>query len=278
MASRAIISRAVKAQPRVARTGGTTAPPRGALAVGPSRPKYPRWDNGGKWNVAGSGGSGKQAGKTTYHQPPPPGSSAPPPPYTPTPWDSAYEQSTVGAHKKYEDTISGLHLKKTAEDQEYGLGPGYNDYQSNPYSRAALLEKTFMTANRGTSNASAAAGQLYGGSLGNALNVNRGNYDQGHDSLEKAYRAALQGISDEEAAAKQRETDEINEAAWRRLENAESSDPSETTTSATGGAGGAGGGGGTGGKGKGGKKGGAGKGPAVAPGRPAGGGKGKGKR
>lgn len=66
----------------------------------------------------------------------------------------------------------------------------------------------------------AAAGQLYAGATSNALDSNRQFDAQERDSLEKSYRNKLQELSDEEAAAKANEAGELDEAGWKRLEQA----------------------------------------------------------
>lgn len=141
--------------------------------------------------------------------------------YAPTPWDSGYEQAVSAARSKYNNTMTGLGLQRTATEQDYGLAPGYNDYQSNPYSRAALLESSFQRANRGSLNSYAASGQLYAGSLSNALGGDRSSYDRNRDSLSKAYRDALQEIGDRETGAANDKGEAENEAYWRRVEGAE---------------------------------------------------------
>jgi hypothetical protein len=145
----------------------------------------------------------------------------------------------AGAHNKYANTITNLGVKKTATEQDYGLTQGYNDYQSNPYSRAALLEQTFQKAQRGTGNSYASSGQLYAGSLDNAYSANRGARDQEHDSLEKQYRNALQELRDEEVNAKNEEIDAINGAGWARLQRAEEDPLDSSTAPEAGGGGGA---------------------------------------
>lgn len=227
MANRAAIAQAVKSSARaVGSNGGTTAPR--SAANSPSTGLGGRKPALGQWNPQG------ETGKTAYAQgmgkPAAPGAAPPAAsPYTPAPWDSQYELSAAGARQKYANTVNNLGLKKTATEQDFGLGNGYNDYQSNPYSRAALLEQTYQKANRGTGNSYAASGQLYAGSLSTALDANRQAEAQSHDSLEKEYRNALQSIRDEEVAAKNAEIGELGEAGWNRLERADSA-PLDSST------------------------------------------------
>lgn len=57
---------------------------------------------------------------------------------------------------------------------------------SNPFSKAALLKRSFQQTQRGNTNSYAARGQLYSGALQNAQNDAAFNNLQGQDSLLKA--------------------------------------------------------------------------------------------
>lgn len=151
---------------------------------------------------------------------------------TPMPWDSAYEQSVGNARAKYNNALINAGLAQTTAQQEYGLDTGFNDYQANPYSRAALLEQSFQRANRGSTNSYASSGQLYAGSLSNALTANRSSYGESRDSLEKTYRAALQEIEDRKTQARNDMNDEIAGAGWDRVSAASAADLQPDTSPA----------------------------------------------
>jgi hypothetical protein len=169
------------------------------------------------------------------------------------PWDAQYNLSAGGAEKAYGDKLAYLGSQRTVAKQNYGIDPGFNDYATNPYSRAALLRKSYDTAARGSNTSYAARGQLYAGSLANAQGANRSNYDLGYDSLNKEYVSSLGELDQQEAEAKEAKENAILEAGWRRLEGLanEPLEP-EAAPGAAPDAGGGGGGGGTSGGGGGG--------------------------
>lgn len=217
-----VIAQAVRVPPRVATgTGGTSAP----KSAGPRKPQ-----GGGP-----SGGTTAPAPKNkpknqNPNQPnqPKPGTPA----ATPLPWDSNYELAVGNAHNKYNSALINAGYAQTAAQQEYGLDPGFNDYKANPYSRAALLEQSYLKANRGSITSYAAQGQLYAGSLSNALGANRSAYGQSRDSLEKAYRDALHEIDERRTNARNEMNDEIAQAGWDRVTAASGADLEPETSPA----------------------------------------------
>lgn len=146
------------------------------------------------------------------------------------PWDAQYELAAGGAEKAYGNTHAYLQSKKLMTQQDYGIAPGFNDYANNPFSRAALLRKSYDTSVRGSTNSYAAGGHLYGGSLRNAQTANRGQYDQGYNDLNKGYLGDLGNIDQEDAQALEDRNNKINEAGWQRLQTAQSQ-PLEPETS-----------------------------------------------
>jgi len=218
LANRTAIAHAVKARPRVA-NGGTSAPKSAAGGIG-------------VYNNRVAPNPGRVGGNRPVAKPKSGAGAAgaPAAPYTGAPWDSQYELSSAGATSKYNNANIGLDYKEQAYKQDYGLDAGFNDYKTNPYSRASLLEQSYQRANRGSTNSYAAAGQLYAGSTQNALGYNRDAVGQERDQLQKSYSAALQGVSAERLAASDRKNEEINNAGWSRLERAEG-EPLDPTTS-----------------------------------------------
>ena len=202
-----ITARAVQAR-QPSRSGGITAP-RARTGLGQARP-VPAYKAG-----VGSGRLVPHTGAS----PAAPTAPAPAPGPRPTPWSAAYEQSLGNSGKTYADTIASLGLKEQAAKQDFGLDPGFNDYKSNPYSRAALLEQSFQTANRGSVNS--AGLQLYSGSTSNHLAANRSTNDANRDSLMKTYAAALQEITDARTEAAQRKAEDDANATWKSVEDAE---------------------------------------------------------
>ncbi len=72
---------------------------------------------------------------------------------------------------------------------------------SNPFSRAALLQRSYDNAKRGTTNSMAAAGQLYSGALQNAQNENARGFQQGDNALRQAFVDFFSGQESNRAAA-----------------------------------------------------------------------------
>lgn len=211
--AKAIIARS----PSSAANGGTTAPKDAANRIGPGRP------------VAGPGAQQPKGvyapQKPKTPKPPPPSTAGPAAPAeTAMPWNSKYEQTVGEANRKYLNTISNLDLSEQATKQEYGLDSGFNDYKSNPYSRASALEKSYETANRGTTNS--AGLQLYAGSTSNRLGQNRATRDLNWNNLNSEYQTALGGITAERVKAKEAQREADQEAYWNRVREAEETEPS----------------------------------------------------
>lgn len=211
---RAIVAHAVKAR-RPALSGGTTAPRSAAggprTGLGQARPApRPKLGLGQNRPAAAPIASG-------------PGASPAPAGPAPTPWDSRYEQTVSGANRSYLNANVNFDLAEQGAKQDFGLDPGFNDYQSNPYSRAALLQQSYLNANRGTMNS--AGLQLYSGSTSNRLSANRSANAQGRDQLAKAYRDALGEISTGRAKAAEAKAEATQQAYWDRIEAAEGSEP-----------------------------------------------------
>lgn len=149
------------------------------------------------------------------------------------PWDSAYETSVSGAHAKYNNALAGIGASRLTTQQEFGLDPGFNDFQSNPFSRAAQLERSFRRSNRGSMTSMGSAGHLYSGSLQNQLGYNRTNRDVEYNDLKTAYQNALADLQARERAAEDEMHGSESEAAWKRVEAAER-EPLDTSTVAPG--------------------------------------------
>lgn len=209
---RQIVSQAVKANRPRSATGGTSAPRSAARG---------RTTGLGRNRVAPNPG---RLGQNKAFRPSAPAVGGPAgpaaaKPSTPTPWDSRYEQTVAGARKNYLDSYANFDLAEQGAKQDFGLEAGFNDYKTNPYSRAALLEESFQKGNRGTVNA--AGLQLYSGSTSNRLFNNRTNYGKGRDELMKQYQEALGEIGTGRREAAERKSEEEREAYWDRVGAAE---------------------------------------------------------
>lgn len=197
-------------------SGGTSAP--ASAAKGPTTGL-------GRAQVAPSPGrlGQNQAVKQGLSAAPQAGAPAPAQAQPLLPWDIAAANDEAGAQKRLANTNASLDAGWIGTENEFGLAPGFNDYASNPYSRAALLQRSYDNAKRGTLNS--AGQQLYSGSYINAQNTNTHDFSMGRDELEKARGRAYS----EYIGNKQRAQDEYNEAlsnaAWARIQAGLESEP-----------------------------------------------------
>lgn len=78
---------------------------------------------------------------------------------------------------------------------EYGnLDDPTSDLAANPYSRAALLQKSYQDAQRQGRTSYAASGQQYAGSYQNRVEADREGYEQNLDALRKGKQSELDQI------------------------------------------------------------------------------------
>ena len=97
---------------------------------------------------------------------------------------------TMGtAQDRLNQTNIGLDDQERQLGVSYGLGKYGGSFANNPYSRAALLQRSYDQNQRRTINSMAAAGQLYSGATQGSANFNRFNYGQSSDALQKDYGA-----------------------------------------------------------------------------------------
>lgn len=190
-------------------------------------------------NIGGARRAGGAAGlgQARPAQAPAPGPANPgvAPQGTPMPWDLAASQGENNAQRNYGNTLAQIGSNWALTQQEYGLEGPYADASSNPYSKAALLQRSYDNARRGTTNS--AGLQLYAGSTVNAQNANTFHYNEGYDSLQKGFaRAGAEKISAEQAA-QERLQSAAEEANWRRIEAGLQAEPEAAAAPAPGGGG-----------------------------------------
>lgn len=122
------------------------------------------------------------------------------PPAPTLPPDPAYQQQLASLGQSRDDQLLALTGERQRGLSDYGysatLDPSGNVTgvafdPNNPYSRAALLRKSYQQAKAGNTNSYAAAGQLYAGSLVNAQNTATDRFQQSDDALQKALVAFL---------------------------------------------------------------------------------------
>lgn len=94
-----------------------------------------------------------------------------------------------------QDTLGDVTRQQNQALLDYGYNASFDPSGSltglsvdpnNPFSRAALLKRSYDQAQTGATNSLAAQGQLYSGALQNARNRNTFNFQQGSDALQKS--------------------------------------------------------------------------------------------
>jgi hypothetical protein len=124
--------------------------------------------------------------------------------------NETYQRELGGAIDRNNQTLAGLDDQQRQLGVSYGLGQMGGSFASNPYSRAALLQRTYDQNQRRTINSMAGAGQLYSGATQGAANFNRFNFGQSSDALQKDFGARTsqidlqrQGANDQLGKAKE---------------------------------------------------------------------------
>jgi hypothetical protein len=135
-------------------------------------------------------------------------------PETPLPYSSAYESAVGRANRDLSSSQSDITGRELATEQQYGFGSD----QSNPFSRANALQRSFNTAQKTTTNVMAGRGQLYSGATSNARAADRFGFEQSLDSSQREYLAALANYSRERTGAQSQYDETIAGAEAARLE------------------------------------------------------------
>ena len=116
---------------------------------------------------------------------------------------------------RYNQTLAGLDDQERSLGVSYGLGQYGADIASNPYSRAAMLQRSYNQNQRASLNTMAARGQLYSGATQNQANANASNYSSAYDALAKDFGARTQAITSARIQAEQDKSN-ADEIAARR--------------------------------------------------------------
>lgn len=149
--------------------------------------------------------------------------AAPPPAVAPQglPVDPFYDAAAGNANRNLSTTLAGLQYQRGQLGSTYGFGTDASgnvfDDPSNPYSRAAVMKKSYDDRKLGTTTSMAAQGQLYSGALQNAQNENARQNDMGRDSLIRQFMAAQQQIRQGELQAQGTYQDQLGQAGSDRL-------------------------------------------------------------
>lgn len=128
-------------------------------------------------------------------------------------------QRTLAANAdRYQQTLAGIDDQERSLGIAYGLGQYGADIASNPYSRAAMLQRSYNQNQRASLNTMAARGQLYSGATQNAANTNASNYRSAYDSLSKDFGARTQALTNSRVQADQQKAD-AEETAFRKAKD-----------------------------------------------------------
>lgn len=148
-------------------------------------------------------------------------------PPSPIPWSAQAETAMGTANRDRDFANTDLSLREQRARQDYGF-----DDMSNPYSRAAQLQRSYQNAQRGTTNSYAAAGQLYAGSLNNARNIDSYNFNKAWSEEQMAYQRELADIATARAQAEREAQEAIIAANAGALEDALSQAPDPSASPA----------------------------------------------
>lgn len=110
--------------------------------------------------------------------------------------DPAYQAAVANSHKTRDDTLLQIANAEGVTKSSYGITD-----TSDPFSKAALLQKSLQDAIRGTTTSRFSAGMGYDASSQHAQDTNQTNYNQSYDSLVKAYNAALTDLGNQKKNA-----------------------------------------------------------------------------
>jgi hypothetical protein len=136
------------------------------------------------WNRWQYPGAAQAAGV----KPPAKGGTPTPPP------DPALMQQQAAADNSLRIGDAFATFQNTQIDADYGFSPDGTIDPNNPYSRAALLQRSYQDTQRGTGNSYAAAGQYNSGAYQRMQGRNAENFDVGVDQLKKAQGREKSGV------------------------------------------------------------------------------------
>lgn len=112
------------------------------------------------------------------------------------PLDPTYISDIGGLKRTYDTTIAGLQYQQGQVQQDYGF-----DDTSNPFNRAAMLQRSYQQSQTGGINRMAAAGQLYSGAAQRGQDEGTYNYNRSYSDLRRSYDQAQHDITQRRAEA-----------------------------------------------------------------------------
>lgn len=102
------------------------------------------------------------------------------------PPDASYLAGMESAARQRDDALAAITQQRTSGLSDYGYGPDLTFDPNNPFSKAALLKKSYDRNRRASGQGMAAAGQQYAGAFQNQQDlINRGQL-QSEDALQKS--------------------------------------------------------------------------------------------
>jgi hypothetical protein len=155
------------------------------------RARYRNSQNRGRQQSAQAESDARARYNPTPGAPP----AAAPPAVGPPPPDPGLiaAQAQTGRLTGYADAQATFDQGRIQRDFGYGADGGVDP--NNPYGKAALLERNRQNEQRGITNSSASAGQLYAGSTQNAQNAATFGYLADKNSLRNQYDDSLNQTS-----------------------------------------------------------------------------------
>lgn len=155
------------------------------MAIGKRRLPYARGAFSGFARIDPSTWSG---GASVTTPSAPAATPAPPaPPVAPDIRDATYNDTINNAWRNLGNTTAGIAGQQALLRGSYGYNEDGSIDLTNPFSRAALLTRTYQQNRAGTENSYAARGQMTSGAYGRMQGANLYNYQQGQDQMQRAY-------------------------------------------------------------------------------------------
>ena len=106
------------------------------------------------------------------------------------PLDSTYIREEGAANRQQENEKTNTHWARQQMEAEYGFeNPG-----TNPFSRAALLQRSYKNAQRISSGSYGVRGQLHSGAYQRRIGSDDFNFAAAQDSLEREYATKQRGF------------------------------------------------------------------------------------
>lgn len=133
------------------------------------------------------------------------------------------DNTVTGVNATLTNTLAGLTAQQTNSLLDYGYtaAPGANGEldlstlkvdPNNPFSKAALLQRSFDQAQRGNRTSYAARGHLYSGALQNAQNESRHQFEAGSNQLQRGLGGTLAELARRRQTAKTTANNQITSA------------------------------------------------------------------